>query len=325
VEIEQLLGDHLAQFRAAPFLFVGSGLSRRYLGLESWESLLRRSAGLTDRPYAYSSSSAGGSLPAVATAIAERFHEQWWTADGFAASRDEFADIATDPSSALKIEISRHIRAQSAARVGDPDLASELDELRNAVIDGVVTTNWDLLIERLFDQCQPYVGQDELIFHEPAGIGEIYKIHGCCSQPNSLVLTTADYQHFEARNPYLAAKLLAIFVEHPVVFLGYSLSDRNIVHILHSIATCLTSENLGRLQDRLVFVHWTRDAEPRLERSQIVLDDMIVPIVSVTVPDYREVFAALRGLERKSSERLPRRLNENVSRLLDEAGIQPRS
>lgn len=306
MEIERLLTDHLARFRAAPYLFIGSGFSRRYLGLDSWESLLRRFAGLTDRPYEYYSSSAGGSLPAVATAIAERFHEQWWTADEFKESRRRFADIATDPSSALKIEISQYIHAQSTSLTTDRELVAELDALRLAVIDGLITTNWDLLIEPLFDECQPYVGQDELIFHEPAGIGEIYKIHGCCSRPNSLVLTTADYGHFDDRNPYLAAKLLAIFVEHPVVFLGYSLSDRNIVQILHSIATSLTSEKLAQLQDRLIFVHWKRGVTPAFERSQIVTDDIIVPIMKVSVPDYREVFASLQALERKLPARLPR-------------------
>jgi hypothetical protein len=306
VEIEQLLTDHLARFRAAPYLFVGSGFSRRYLGLESWEALLRRFAGLTDRPYEYYSASAGGSLPAVATAIAERFHEQWWTADEFEESRAAFSDIATDRSSALKIEISKYIHARSASVTTDPDLVAELDALKLVVIDGLITTNWDLLLEPLFEDCQPYIGQDELIFHEPAGIGEIYKIHGCCSRPNSLVLTTEDYGHFDDRNAYLAAKLLAIFVEHPVVFLGYSLSDRNIVGILHSIANGLTSENLARLQDRLIFVHWKPEAEPRFERTTMVIGDTIVPIVGVTVPDYRHVFASLQRVERKLPERLPR-------------------
>jgi hypothetical protein len=305
VEIEQLLSDHLARFRAAPYLFVGSGFSRRYLGLESWEALLRRFAALTDRPYEYYSASAGGSLPSVATAIAERFHEQWWTSEAFKESRERFADIATDPSSALKIEIAQYIRGQSASLTTDPELVAELEALKQVEIEGLITTNWDLLIEPLFDECQPYVGQDELLFHEPAGIGEIYKIHGCCSQPNSLVLTTQDYSRFEERNAYLAAKLLAIFVEHPVIFLGYSLSDRNIVHILHAIASYLTSENLARLQDRLIFVRWKPREEPEFERTNIVIDDMIVPIVSVTVPDYHDVFASLQRFERKP-ERLPR-------------------
>ena len=307
METEQLLAAHLSRFRAAPYLFIGSGLSRRYLFLESWDSLLRRFAGLTDRPYEYYSATAGGSLPAVATAIAERFHEQWWTASAFEESRETFSDIATDRSSALKIEISRYIRARSTEITADADLVAELDALRLAVIDGLITTNWDLLIEPLFDQCQPYVGQDELIFHEPAGIGELYKIHGCCSQPNSLVLTTEDYSRFEDRNPYLAAKLLAIFVEHPVIFLGYSLSDPNVVGIVHSIANCLSSENLRRLQDRLIFVRWKPDAEPAFERTNMVVGDIIVPIVSVTVQHYRGVFASLQALERKLPVRLPRR------------------
>ena len=209
-------------------------------------------------------------------------------------------------SSALKIEISRYIHARSASVTTNPDLVAELDALKLVVIDGLITTNWDLLLEPLFDECQPYIGQDELIFHEPAGIGEIYKIHGCCSRPNSLVLTTEDYGRFDDRNTYLAAKLLAIFVEHPVVFLGYSLSDRNIVGILHSIAKGLTSENLERLQDRLIFVHWKRDAEPRFERTNMVVGEIIVPIVKVTVPDYHDVFASLQAIERKLPVRLPR-------------------
>jgi hypothetical protein len=56
-----------------------------------------------------------------------------------------------------------------------------------------------------------------------------------------------------------------------------------------------------------VFVHWTRGVTPTFERSQIVVDDIIVPIMKASVPDYREVFASLQSLERKLPERLPRR------------------
>ena len=65
---------------------------------------------------------------------------------------------------------------------------------------------------------------------------------------------------FEKKNPYLAAKLLTIFTEHPIIFIGYSLTDENILKILNSIAQCLTSDNLqdGGAAPRQVHVDTAR-------------------------------------------------------------------
>ncbi|MCH0561155.1 SIR2 family protein [Streptomyces sp. MUM 16J] len=157
------------------------------------------------------------------------------------------------------------------------------------------------------------MGQDELLFANPQGVGEIYKVHGSCSSPDSLVLTAKDYVTFEQRNAYLAAKLMTIFVEHPVIFLGYSLGDRNVMSILRSVAGCLKQENIEELRDRLVFVQWQPEAEPSVDPYSIMMDGgLSLTVLRVTVPDFVDVFTVLSELKRSFPAKMLRRLKEQV-------------
>jgi hypothetical protein len=264
--LEVQLRAHLSNFAASPFLFVGSGLSRRYLWLETWRDLLKRFCALAKQDIGYLSSRANGNLPELATLLAHHFHAKWWKGKQFADSRARFSETAVRLDSPLKIEIAEYVRQKS----WDPDdaaMMAELSLLRQANVDGIITTNWDLLLERLFQDYTVYKGQKELLFSHPQSIGEIYKIHGCCTSPNSLILTTQDYTEFTSRNPYLAAKLLTIFVEHPVIFLGYSLSDANVREIIASIASCLDTDATDQLRDRLIFVEWIKDHSGEFQKS----------------------------------------------------------
>jgi SIR2-like domain len=193
MSLKQAVHFHLEQFPTTPFLFVGSGMSRRYVGLEDWEGILRKFSKLTDRPYEYYRATAGNYLPRVATEIARRLHERWWEDDTFAESRQEFRGDAKTVEFALKIEISRYMESVTERLTTDENLLHEIELLRSAVVDGLITTYWDRLLEMLFPEFSVYIGQDELLFSTPQSIGEIYKIHGCCTRPNSLVLTADDY------------------------------------------------------------------------------------------------------------------------------------
>lgn len=307
------LRARLHNSNAAPFLFVGSGISRRYLDIDGWADLLKRMAEYTDRPYGYFASKADGTLPRIASEIAGPFHEIWWTDARFEESRAAYGDGLITREGPLKVEVARYMEGALGGWPTKGPKAAELAALSEAVIDGVITTNYDALLERVFPDLYPYVGQDELLFSDPKGVGEIYKIHGSLSRPESIVLTADDYAQFNERNPYLAAKLLTIFVEHPVVFLGYSLNDPNVTNILVSIARVLTTENLTRLRDRLIFVKWEPgQAEPALVPTQIAVSGFTIPVVLVTVSSLREPFDVLAGLPRRFPARLLRRLKEHV-------------
>ena len=314
------LDDHLRSFSTAPFLFVGSGMSRRYLGLDDWESLLRRFAAEVGKPYEYFASAANGDKPRSASLIAEEFHEIWWTEEKWEESRDRQSSDAVRSDSPLKIAVADYITSSEVNSHGDPILDEELTLLEDAVIDGIITTNWDTFLSETFPDYRIFVGQNGLLFQDPQGVGEIYYIHGYVEEVNSLVLTEEDYRVFVERNPYLAAKLLSIFVEHPVIFLGYSLSDPNVIAILRSIASCLTAENLEKLQDRLVFVQWDEDSgdvdDVKLRPSQTTVDGWTIPIMIATVRDFRALFQVLSALDRKFPARMLRQLKEHIFELV---------
>jgi hypothetical protein len=311
------LAKHLNAFPAAPFLFIGSGISRRYLGLPAWEELLRQQAATVGQPYEYYSTSAGGDYPRIASLIARDLHDLWWKDSAFEESRDHYKDQVKGPQSALKVEVARGLVDCLARLPKSGTRASEIAVLKTATIDGVITTNYDPLIEHVFPDFETFVGQDQMLFAHPQGIGEIYKIHGSHEDPDSIVLTEEDFQLFNDRNPYLAAKLLTIFVEHPVFFLGYSLSDPNVSQILHSIASVLTNDRIGELQDRLIFLEWDEGAtSPSLVPIPFVTGGYTIPLVRAKVANYVEVFEVLAGLERRFPARILRQLKERVYELV---------
>lgn len=317
MSIKKDLTSHLKQFPSAPFLFIGSGISRRYLGLPSWDQLLREQAESIGQSYEYYAATANQNNPKIASLIAADLHPLWWKESDYREAREAFQDRASGPQSALKVEIARSMSDALANLPEDGLEAEELQLLRLAVIDGVITTNYDGLIEHIFPDFEPFVGQDQMLFAHPQGIGEIYKIHGSQEDPDSIVLTEEDYVRFDERNPYLAAKLLTIFVEHPVVFLGYSLSDANVAKILHSIAAVLTNERISELQDRLIFVEWDASAKKStLTASQYVTDGFTIPILQLRVPDFRELLEALGECERRFPARVLRQLKERVYELV---------
>jgi hypothetical protein len=250
---ESLIGI-FSEKSAGPFLFVGSGFSRRYLALEDWRGLLSRFC-LSGQPFEYYLASADGDYPTIAKLVGDDFNSLWWHDEKYKESREKNKTNIKDKTSALRIEISNYLNTLDQNVAKNSVYKDEIDMLPSLNVDGIITTNWDPFLEQIFPDYNVYIGQEQLLFANPQGIGEIYKIHGCASDPSSLVLTDTDYSAFAERNAYLAAKLITIFVEHPIVFIGYSLSDNNIRTMLRSISSCIGSNNIENLRKNLIFIH----------------------------------------------------------------------
>ncbi|WP_293765919.1 SIR2 family protein [uncultured Aquitalea sp.] len=312
MDIEEELSAIFSQRSSGPFLFLGSGFSRRYIGLEDWEGLLEKFC-ISTKPYAYYRSSSNQNIPLAATLLANDFHDIWWSDARFESSRNAYAHEIKNKSSPIKYEICKYLVEKSEPNIASEELKNEIEALRTCDVDGIITTNWDMLIENIFPDYIVYSGQNELLFSNTLNIGEIYKIHGTCCNPESLVLTDSDYQDYNSRNAYLASKLITIFVEHPVVFIGYSITDNNIRELLKSISLCIGSENIEKLRDNLIFIDRKEPSTgPTIETSYLQFDSIQIPIKIVKSKDFTPVYNAIAQFERKLPARVLRFCKERL-------------
>ncbi|MCQ5472458.1 SIR2 family protein [Pantoea brenneri] len=312
MDIENELNQLFINRASGPFLFLGSGFSRRYMGLEDWQGLLNKFC-VMGKPYEYYKSSANGDIARSALLIAEDFHDLWWTSENYKESREKHSNVVKDKSSPLRIEISRYLIEKTESRKKDLELNDELEILKSCDVDGIITTNWDILIEHLFPDYTTYIGQEELLFSNTYNIGEIYKIHGCGSKPESMILTDADYSDYNSKNAYLASKLITIFVEHPVVFIGYSITDENIRALLKSISLCIGTEKLEKLRSNLIFIDKDEPTTGAIiETSYLHFNDVQVPVKIVKTKDFSLIYQAIHNFERKLPARVLRFCKEQV-------------
>lgn len=318
--------DLFSTLKHLPFLFIGSGISRRYMGLPNWEELLRIFAlkvlpGNSLALEVFSTKAGVGGLPEVASLIEAEFNQIWLTAPEYQDQRKLHQDAAKARISPFKIELAEFFRA--AEKTTDPHLLDELSCLSNVAkrsVAGVITTNYDLLPEEVFKGYDPFIGQEQLLFGGTQGVSEIYKIHGCCTQAESLVISAADYHDFDRRNAYLAAKLLTVFVDHPIIFLGYSLSDPNVQGILKAIIDCLSTKNLKVLKQRLIFVEYNPDPSHETEISEHSLNfsggSRSVSMTKITLNDFLPLYSELLSQKYQYNPKLLRQLKRDIYKLV---------
>ena len=257
--IEEIIG----KFNTTPFLFVGSGMTRRYLDLPDWKGLLKHFADIIhDDEFAYSSyenqakgmECKAGVMPKVAELIQRDYDQKWFHDASIRTVEKDELELIHNGLSPFKAEVANYIKQKMVLNEDYAKEISKLEEISEKSIAGVITTNYDTFLEEHFNGFTKYVGQAQLIFSAIQGVAEIYKIHGSVESPDSIVINENDYVCFQEKSAYLAAKLMTIFIEYPIIFMGYSISDSNIQSIIKSIVNCLDEEQVKKLEDRFVFI-----------------------------------------------------------------------
>ncbi len=288
----------IADRGCAPILFVGSGLSKRFFESPSWDELLEHFCSecpSIEYEYGYYKQK-HKDLPSIGSELAEHYREWAWSASGKKRFPSELFASGQPNDIYLKYCVAEHFRqiTPSFSKIRTAGQRRELMALREIQPHAVISTNYDEFLERVFPDFVPIVGQ-QILRTNYVSVGEVFKIHGCATDPASLVLTAEDYDEWTRKKKYLSAKLLAYFAEHPLVFIGYSGSDENIRGILSDIDEILAEPD--GLVSNLFFVTYRRDAEsivnPPTEKLIELQDGRSIRVRNIDATDYEWIFKAL--------------------------------
>ena len=102
----------------------------------------------------------------------------------------------------------------------------------------VVTTNFDTCFELAFEEGKHSVP----LYSAPAlPLGDDFNglvhLHGCISEPESMVLTAQDYGRAYVSRGWAARFLVDLFKSHTVLFVGYSCGDSLVDYLTRSISS----------------------------------------------------------------------------------------
>ncbi|RID87039.1 hypothetical protein D1953_06905 [Peribacillus asahii] len=304
--------EQLIKGSKLPVLFIGSGFSRRYLNSPDWEQLLIKIyefIGKQKIDYVALKSRIknkaenrklgdGEVNSIIAEELEEEFNNYFYE-----------SDLVTEYSEWVEQEVNP-FRMCIATIVGQLSILKEKEaeieifkSLKNKVMS-VITTNYDTLIELLFSLTKEstFIGQPQLFNPNSLELGELYKIHGCITEPDNIIITKSDYDNFKENAKLFSAKLLTLISENPVVFIGYSINDPNMQQILTDLVRCLSHSQIESLKNHFYLIEFDSGNQELVEKQFLFKakayngEETVFPISVISTDNYGEVYTKLSNL-----------------------------
>lgn len=299
--------EFIGRFSNHPILFVGSGLSRRYLtNSYNWNDLLEKISSdiatnsehfIDLKNNVYDKELKFYNMPRLASLIEKELDEiSIKERDGsFKDVNEIYYETMKNGThtSRLKIYISKILTDLHYNK----EKVDELVVLKKARknIGSIITTNYDMLIEDIF-KFNPLVGNNILLSNP---YGSVYKIHGCVTEPESIIITESDYREFELKYELIRAQLLSLFIHNPIIFIGYSISDVNIQKILETIFLYVNynDELSESIRKNFLLVEYEKGSENKnVVEHDTTIKDVAIRINKIKTDDYTSIYEAISDL-----------------------------
>ena len=318
-----------------PVLFIGSGISKRYLyKYPDWSELLENSFKYIDEDaFLYQKYldelKRKGLSPFDVNAYLGSYAEEDFNRAFFERKIHVKAGNRKNPEwvkrgiSPYKMYLSTLFKRMKVNR--EPSLQMELEKFRGLKnkITAVITTNYDLFLEEeVFNSdYSVFINQSELFSADSYNVAEIYKIHGSATDAESIVITKRDYDNFEASRKLIIAKMLTLFTEAPLIFLGYSFTDEDIQKIISDFIECLSPEQIASIDEHFLFVSYEKGQQALIETKTNVLapNGTYIPLTEIRTDNFGLLFDTLNRIMPGVSPLRIRQTRKIVKKIVDQS------
>lgn len=254
-----------------PIVFIGSGMSKRFLdSFPSWNELLTeywQKIGkkqnffsflheITEQHPAESKTEQDFIANVQAASYIERKFNQLFFDEKISIEGLNLETAQTQRISPFKKDVANRFTKYSLRSGNNAEYSLFVAMLQKARM--IVTTNYDTFLEDSitnYSDQKPtvFVGRNSF-FDSSDGWSEIYKIHGSVTEPNSIVITAKDYDLYDRNSVLVSAKILTSMIDSPIIFFGYSMTDRNVRKVLDDFSSQLPQEDPRKSANRIFVV-----------------------------------------------------------------------
>nr|WP_322959161.1 SIR2 family protein [Mycoplasmopsis canis]WQQ12572.1 SIR2 family protein [Mycoplasmopsis canis] len=280
-------------------LFVGSGISKRYLKKAyTWEELLKEMCQkyLNENDYYVLKNYHDKDLVKIASSIEKMIYDKILLinnghftktilSDDWRKLLEYWEKVLKRGENASKDNLFKwcinKILNERNNKSRKDDVEDEVLEFKklNIFVHSIITTNYDFLLKEIFENFSE-VTNDNILEIKKVYLN-IYKIHGTISESdnekieikkdfanyNTIIISESDYANFES-NLIVKSHLLYLFSNFPIVFLGYSLKDKNILNLLEDFFKDLNNSTLAKVSENFLFVEYNKN-----KTSESILED----------------------------------------------------
>lgn len=319
---------HLQELNTFPIVFIGSGISKRYIqDFPSWIELL-------EKAWHYSKIS-NDFYGRLATLKDESFSNYF--ANIKIASEIESAFNSNFRQGIIKIDslstktayennispFKYYISSLFQDLKYTQTYEKEKDDWHDFITKSrfIITTNYDEFIEDTYSDShislKKFVG-NRGFFSETTGYAELYKIHGCISEPNSIILTENDYSKFDEESILISSKIISALVCNPIIFIGYSLSDKNVQKIISNFTKQIPEHLMADYARKIIVVTY----EEHIEYKEQIVQKDFGTFTNIITDDFTSIYKAIASIQQGLTPDEINRFQSFVKKIIIEKGSE---